>query len=94
MDLAARVDHDLITGPNGQTRIVVGAKVHHTLTRGRVRLFVKSARNGETTGNASLDARDVLDVRRVNIHGRSLCAGGNIGTCRGRDAVFNVGARD
>ena len=94
MDLAARVNHDLIAGSSGQTRIVVGAKVHHTLARGRVRLFIESAGNGETTGNATLDARDRLDVRRVDIHGRGLCAGGNIGTCRGRDAVFDVGARD
>lgn len=94
MDLAACVNHDLIAGSNGQARIVVGAKVHHTLARGRVRLFVEGAEKGETTGNAGLDARHRLDVRRVDIHGRSLCAGGNIGTCRGRDAVFNVGARD
>ncbi len=94
MDLAARINHDLIAGSDAQTRVVVGAKVHHTLARGRVRLFIESAGDGETTSNARLNARHRLDVRRVDIHCRGLRARGDIGTCRGRDAVLDVGARD
>ena len=78
MDLAARVNHDLIAGSDAQARIVVGAKVHYTLARGRVRLFVESPRDRETTGNARLDARYRLDMRRVDIHCRRLRTGGHI----------------
>lgn len=83
MDLAARINHDLIAGSDAQTRVVVGAKVHHALARGRVRLFIESAGNWETTSNARLDARHRVDVRRVDIHCRGLSARGDIGTCRG-----------
>lgn len=94
MNFSGSVNGDLVAGANAETRVVSGAKVHDTFTRGRVGLLVQRAVDGEPIGDARWECAARTDVGGLDIHGGGLRAGGHIRSCGGGDAVLDVGAGD
>lgn len=94
VDLATRVDRDLVARADAQARVVPRAKVHDALARGRVRLLVDGARDGELVLRVDRELGAVLQLRGVVVHRGRLAARRHVRARRGRDTVLDVRTRD
>ena len=91
VDLASRVDGDLIARRDAETRVVVRAEVHDTFAGGRISLLVDCAGNGQLLADACGEIAGILELRGVDIESRRLGTRGDVGACSGRNTVLDVG---
>ena len=90
MNLSPGVDSNLVTGSDGQTRVVSGTVVHETFAGRRISLLVNCALERNLLGNSGLEIPSIrLFINKKNVW--RLRARGNIGT-GSRKAMLYVGA--
>lgn len=75
MDLATCIDSDLITGADGETRVIVGAEEHQTLARSRVCLFIQGADDRQLRLDLGRISNEKIRCLALVICGRVLPAG-------------------
>lgn len=89
MDLPSSIDGDLVTGGNGQTRVVSGTVVHETFASSRISLFIDCALERNLLCDSGLEIAGITGL--VHEKKRRLGARGDIGT-GSRKTVLQVGA--
>lgn len=94
MDLASLVDGDLVAGTDAETGVVVGAIVHETLASGRIGLLIERARDRQLGSDTCVEVVVIQERRSIDVDGGGLCAGRNVRTSGGGDAVLDVGASE
>lgn len=94
MDLSTSIDGDLVAGADTQARVVAWTEVHETLASGRISLFIDRAGDGESGSDAGTEFGAILQLRSINVDGRGLCAGGNVGSGSRGDSVLDVRTRN
>ena len=87
----------LVTGADGETRVVVGSIVHQTLASRRICLFIESAHDRELACHSGLQRRSSESTRRHHQHSRSFGPGRELGvdhTVRSRNPMLHMGTGD
>lgn len=96
MDFSSGVNSNLVARANAQTWAIVGTKIHETFAGRRISLFIDGPGDGKLGGDTlwhreKVCIGNVAEDGLVDIDGRGLGSGWNVGASRGRDAVLNVG---
>lgn len=92
MDFSTSIHGDLVAGPDRQTWVIVGAKVHEALACGRIGLLVQRAWDRELVADAWLQGVVVQKWRGVHVDCGCFSTRRDVGTGRRGDAMFDVGA--